>query len=247
WVRPPSLDEFEDWQRASDGLVGMVTLSPHHPGSLPYIEQLAARGVHVAIGHTHATPDEIHAAAAAGATLSTHLGNGAHAVLPRHPNYLWSQLADDRLTAGLIADGHHLPPDTLVTMIRAKGADRCVLVSDAVALAGLPPGAYDAPVGGRVELHEDGRLVAAGTPYLAGAARSLAHGVAHVARTTGIGLAAALRMATTGPGRFVGGRGRIAPGQPADLLRFTFTPGDPQLTPHTTWLLGHPATGRNDG
>ncbi|MFI6348443.1 N-acetylglucosamine-6-phosphate deacetylase [Streptomyces sp. NPDC050560] len=243
WVRPPSTDEFEAWQRACGGLVGMVTLSPHHPGSAAYIAHLTARGVHVAVGHTHADPGQIHAAAAAGARLSTHLGNGAHAVLPRHPNYLWSQLADDRLTASLIADGHHLPADTLVAMLRAKGQDRCVLVSDAVALAGCPPGHYETPVGGRVELHDDGRLVAAGTPYLAGAARCLSEGVAHVVAAAGLGLGAALRMATAGPGRFVADRGRLAVGGPADLVRFAFAPGDRDLTVHTALLLGRPAPG----
>ncbi|WP_432987059.1 N-acetylglucosamine-6-phosphate deacetylase [Dactylosporangium sp. CA-233914] len=234
-IRPPDLREFDAWQAAAGDLVGLVTLSPHYPGADAYIRQLARRGVHVAIGHTHATPEQIHAAARAGARLSTHLGNGAHAVLPRHPNYLWSQLADDRLTAAFIADGHHLPADTLTAMLRAKGLDRSVLVSDAVALAGLPPGRYDTPVGGRVELSGDGRLTAAGTPYLAGAARCLADGVAHVVHACGLSLADALRLATARPGRFVGGRGRIEPGQPAELVRFAFTPGDPGLRPDGVW------------
>jgi N-acetylglucosamine-6-phosphate deacetylase len=163
----------------------------------------------------------------AGARLSTHLGNGAHAMLPRHPNYLWTQLADDRLTAGFIADGHHLPADTLRAMIRAKGPERSILVSDAVALAGRPPGRYETPVGGTVELSADGRLVMAGTPYLAGAARGLADGVAHVATLFGLG--PALRMATVQPGRFVGGRGVLAVGAPADVIRFDWAPGDPAL------------------
>lgn len=242
WIRPPSTDEFAAWQRAGDGLIGMVTLSPHHPGSTAYIEHLAGQGVHVAIGHTHADAEQIHAAAAAGARLSTHLGNGAHAVLPRHPNYLWSQLADDRLTAGLIADGHHLPADTLVAMLRAKGPDRCLLVSDAVALAGQPPGRYETPVGGSVELHEDGRLVAAGTPYLAGAARCLTEGVAHVVQAAGLELGPALRLATAQPGRFAAERGRLEVGRPADLVRFTFAPGDRDLTVDTSWLLGSPVS-----
>ncbi|MEU9888085.1 amidohydrolase family protein [Sphaerisporangium sp. NPDC051011] len=242
-IRPPSLAEFDAWQNACGGLVGMVTLSPHYPGSTTYIAELASRGVHVAIGHTHADPEQIHAAARAGARLSTHLGNGAHAVLPRHPNYLWSQLADDDLTACFIADGHHLPPDTLTVMIRAKGLDRSILVSDAVAVAGLPPGRYRTPVGGSVELHDDGRLVAAGTPYLAGAARSLADGVAHTVRATGLSLAQAVRLATVQPGRFAGGRGRLEVGQPADLIRFTHAPGDRELGIDTVWIAGQDTPG----
>ena len=72
--------------------------------------------------------------------MSTHLGNGAHRTLWRHPNYLWDQMAEDRLTASLIVDGHHLPPEVVKTMVRAKTPARCVLVSDESGLAGLPPG-----------------------------------------------------------------------------------------------------------
>ena len=79
-------------------------------------------------------------------------------MLPRHPNQLWTQLADDRLHAGFIADGHHLPADTFRAMLRAKGVERSHLVSDVTALGGMPPGRYRTPVGGEVELSEDGRL-----------------------------------------------------------------------------------------
>jgi N-acetylglucosamine-6-phosphate deacetylase len=228
-VRPPSLDEFTAWQRAGEGLIGMVTLSPHFDEAPGYTRELVRRGVHVAVGHTHATPAQITAVADAGARLSTHLGNAAHALLPRHPNYLWTQLADDRLTAGFIADGHHLPADTLTAMIRAKGLDRSILVSDAVALAGLPPGRYETPVGGAVELSAEGRLVMAGTPFLAGAARGLADGVAHAATAARLGLGDALRLATVRPGIFTGGRGVLTVGGPADLIRFGWAPGDAVL------------------
>jgi N-acetylglucosamine-6-phosphate deacetylase len=217
-VRAPDPAEFDRWQEACDGLVGIVTLSPHHPEALAYTEHVTRSGAIVAIGHTHASPDEVRAVADAGARMSTHLGNGAHGLLARHPNYLWAQLADDRLTAGFIADGHHLPADTLTAMLRAKGLDRSFLVSDSVALAGMPPGEYTSPVGGSVELSADGRLSVAGTPYLAGAARSLADGLAQAVRMTGIGLGHAVRLATANPGRFVGGRGRLVPGAQADLV-----------------------------
>lgn len=228
-VRPPSLEEFTRWQAACDGLVGMVTLSPHHPGSVEYTAALVAQGVLVAVGHTHATPEQVRAVVDAGASLSTHLGNGAHSMLPRHPNYIWAQLADDRLTAGFIADGHHLPADTLTVMLRAKGLERSVLVSDSVALAGLPPGEYRTPVGGQVELSTDGRLSEKGTPYLAGAARSLAEGVAGTCRLARLRLGDALRLATGNPGRLTGGRGRLVPGVPADLLLFDHSDDEPSL------------------
>jgi N-acetylglucosamine-6-phosphate deacetylase len=238
WIRPPSLDEFLDWQRGSGDLVGMVTLSPHYDGSAGYIAALSALSIRVAIGHTHADEDQIGRAVAAGASLSTHLGNGAHPILPRHPNYIWSQLAEDRLTAGFIADGHHLPASTLKAMIRAKGMERSLLVSDAVALAGSPPGRYDTPVGGQVDLSPSGRLTHVGSGLLAGAARSLAYGVATVANGTDLGLAGALDLATAQPGRLARGRGRLSAGGPADLILFYWQPGEPRLTIETVVKAG---------
>ena len=237
-VRPPDLAEFERWQAGSSGLVGMVTLSPHFPGAAGFITALVERHVRVSIGHTDASPAEIRAATDAGAELSTHLGNGAAATLPRHPNFIWTQLADDRLTATFIADGQHLPADTFLAMLRAKGIERSVLISDAAALAGLPPGSYDQPIGGRVELSPEGRLSMAGSQYLAGAAKSLADDVAIAIGLADISLASALAMASSNPGRFAGGRGRLEVGAPADLIRFAWQPGDPTLRIETTLIEG---------
>ena len=104
----------------------LVTIAPEVPGALPLIEYLRNAGIHVAIGHTAASPAQIADAVRAGARLSTHLGNGCAQMLPRHPNVIWEQLAADELTAGFIVDGHHLPPSTVKAMLRAKGlAARC--------------------------------------------------------------------------------------------------------------------------
>jgi N-acetylglucosamine-6-phosphate deacetylase len=239
-IRAPSLTEFERWQDASGGLVGLVTMSPHFLEAPAYIAELTSRGVHVAIGHTHAGRDAIMAAVAAGARLSTHLGNGAHSQLPRHPNYLWTQLAEDRLTATFIADGHHLPADTLVAMLRAKGTDRSILVSDSVNLGGLPAGIYKTPAGALVKANENGRLELLGMPYLAGATRSLNECVALATKLGRISLAQAIRMATVNPGRFAQGRGRIVPGAPADLVRFRWAPEDERLQIVSVIAAGEP-------
>lgn len=237
-VRPPSIAEFERWQRASGDLVSMVTLAPEHEGSMDYIRALTAQGVLVALGHTAATPEEILAAAEAGATLSTHLGNGAASMLPRHPNFVWAQLADDRLTASFIADGWHLPADTFKAMLRAKGMQRATLVSDTVALAGMPAGLYRQPVGGDVEVSPEGRIGVAGTPYLAGASLPLSANVAIAAEMAGISLADALLLATQNPGRFVGGRGRLEVGARADLIRFEWSQGDRDIRVREAWVHG---------
>ena len=234
-VRPPSIAEFDRWQRASGGIVGMVTLSPHFSESVEYITALVKRGVHVAIGHTHASGDQIRRAVEAGARLSSHLGNGIAQQLPRHRNPIWSQLADDRLTATFIADGHHLPQDVLKVMLRAKGVERSVLVSDSVALAGMPAGTYTTPVGGRVELRPDGRLCVFGSELLAGSTASLAQCIGQVVRMTDMPLSDAIAMVTANPGRFAGGRGRLASGSRADLVRFRW---NGEVVIHDVWLGG---------
>ena len=217
-IRPIDPDEVARW--ADHGPLGYVTVSPHDDDAPDRIARIVASGIEVALGHTHATPAQLLAAADAGASLSTHLGNGIFASLPRHPNPIWTQLADDRLTAGFIGDGHHLPPDTLTAMVRAKGHGRRFLVSDSVALAGSEPGVYQQPVGGAVELHADGRLTLSGTPLLAGSAVNLADVVAYTLTHTPIGLPTIVEMACETPARIARDRtlGRIQAGARADLV-----------------------------
>lgn len=234
-VRPPSIAEFERWQQASGGLVGLVTLSPHFEDSCAYIAALAKRGIYVAIGHTHASPQEILRAIDAGARLATHLGNGIAPEIPRHRNAIWSLLADDRVSATFIADGHHLPPEVLKVMLRAKGLERSILVSDSVALAGMPPGAYTTPVGGRVELQPDGRLCVFGSELLAGATATLAQGIGTLVRTSNVFLHEALAIATTNPGKVAGGRGQLTPGSRADVFRFRW---QDSILIEDVWLAG---------
>ena len=240
-VRPPDAAEFARWQAACGGLVRMITISPHWNDSADFVRSMVAASVQVALGHTDADADRIRAAVDAGARLSTHLGNGASATLPRHPNLIWTQLADDRLTASFIADGHHLPAEAFKAMLRAKGPERAILVSDSVALGGMHPGIYDTPIGGRVELRADGWLGTPGTPYLAGSSRSLNEDVAIAAVMADLTLAHALTLATVNPGRFVGGRGVLEVGGPADIITFGWSPGDRTLAITGTWLGGEHA------
>lgn len=215
-IRPINADEVSRWQQA--GPVGIVTVSPHTDEASAQIARMAALGIQVAIGHTHASGPQITAAVDAGASLSTHLGNGIFPQLARHPNPIWTQLAEDRLTCGLIADGHHLPPETLEVMLRAKGVDRAFLVSDATELAGKEPGLYETAVGGTVELTASGRLSYVGTELLAGAASDVAAGLRFVLRSTRLPLADALALVTRTPGRILGREALLRVGARADLV-----------------------------
>lgn len=203
-VRRPDIAEYRRWQEAAGGRIRIITLSPEYEEAASYIEAIVADGVVASIGHTNASGDQIRAAVDAGARWSTHLGNGAHAVIPRHPNYIWDQLAEDRLSAGFIFDGHHLPPSVMKTVLRAKGVERTVLVSDAVSMAGLPPGRYTLFDGGEVELLASGRLELAGTPLLAGGATAIPTCIANAVRHAGATLSEAVRMVTANPARLLG-------------------------------------------
>ncbi len=229
-VRPPSLTEFEELQDAAEGLIKLVTLSPHWPGATAYIGALRNRGVVVALGHTHASREQIEDAINAGAQLSTHLGNGIATELHRHNNPLWPQLADAGLTATVIADGLHLPDDLLQVVLQSKGFEHTVLVSDAVALAGSPPGHYSSPIGGEVTVGEDGAIRMRGSGLLAGSGIALKDAVAHIAALPGCALADAVQMATVNPAdRLDLKRGAIRVGISADLLLFRWQPGDSTL------------------
>ena len=207
-VRNPDWDEFRRWQDIAEGHITMVTLAPEKKGAIPFIEKLVANGIVVALGHTDASADDIQAAIDAGARLSTHLGNGAHALIRRHPNYIWEQLGADELWASLIVDGHHLPPTVAKSMIRAKTLDRCLLVSDAVALAGMKPGIYQF-AGKSVELTADRCVRLVGTEYLAGSAIELARGIENSVRFAGISLEEAVSLATLQPLRLLNAEARV--------------------------------------
>jgi len=238
FVRPPDFDEFLAWEEASGGRLSYVTVAPELPGAIDFIERVVRRGVRVAIGHTAAQPEEITRAVDAGATISTHLGNGSHPLLHRHRNHLWEQLASDRLAAGIICDGFHLPAALIKVIARAKPAGKLFLVSDAAPLGGLPAGSYDW-LGGRIEVGADGRLSLAGSEILAGAGHLLDRGIALFMAATGLPLGEALPLATSIPAALVGREalvGRLEPGAQANLT--LFRTGEGRLAIEETLLRG---------
>ncbi len=203
FVRGADVDDFRRRQDAAEGRIVIVTVAPEVPGVLPLVEHLVSSKVRVAIGHTGANGAQISDAVQAGATMSTHLGNGCANMLPRHPNVIWEQLGEDRLLAGFIVDGHHLPPATVKSMIRAKTPARTVLVTDAVGAAGMPPGRYT--LGGlEVELSPTGRVAAPGAPNLAGSALRLDVAIGNTVKFTGLPLEEVVAMASTRPAEYIG-------------------------------------------
>lgn len=225
--RPPDWNEFQHLQEAADGRIRILTMSVEFDESPGFIERVTGTGVVVAIGHTSADSAHIRAAVDAGARLSTHLGNGCHLTMPVHSNYIWDQLAEDRLSASLIVDGHHLPANVVKTFVRVKTPARCLLISDVSGWAGRPPGRYKAGHG-ELEILPDGRLVVAGQrQLLAGASRPIGTGVANVMQFAGVTLAEAIDMATIHPARLLAmPSSGLQPGDPADLVLFDIIESD---------------------
>ncbi|MBI4907480.1 MAG: amidohydrolase family protein [Acidobacteria bacterium] len=240
WVRKPDVEEFKRWQDAARGYIRLVTLSPEWPEAPAYTKALVREGIIVSIGHTKATGDEIRAVVDAGATKSTHLGNGAHGIMQRHPNYIWEQLAEDRLAAGFICDGFHLPACFIKSAIRAKGIERSILVTDAVAPAECAPGYYQL---GEVdvELLAEGRVVMRGGTRLAGSALRMDVAVGNTVRMGEVRLADVLTMASRNAARVARMPNRqrgLQPGERADFVLFHFDEETSRIQVVATWLSG---------
>jgi N-acetylglucosamine-6-phosphate deacetylase len=239
-VRDPSIPEYDRLRAAARGKIVMLTLAPERPGAIELIRHVASQGVIVALGHHRADDETLDRAIAAGARLCTHLGNGSDAMLPRLANHIWRQLGDDRLWACFIADGHHLPPATLRCMLRAKGAERSILVTDAIELAGMSPGRYMRR-GLEAELTPDGKVTLVGTPYLAGSVATMPLVVARAVRYAGLSFTDAVRLATLQPeslmSRYVTSWS-CRPGQPANLAELSWTSADAAPKLHTAVIEG---------
>ena len=211
----------EAFLRLSGGAdaVRLITLAPELPGSEDFIRWAVAQGVTVSLGHTDATAEQAHLAADWGAAHVTHTFNAQPPLHHRAPGVAGAALCDDRLWAEMICDGIHLHPDVIRLTVRAKGAARCVAVTDAMEAAGLPDGEYalgGQPVtvrGGEARLHD-------GT--LAGSVLTMRRALENLLRF-GIAPEDAVTMCTSAPADSIGERkaGRLTPGSPAPLTRWT--------------------------
>ena len=250
-VRPTDLPTFERLQAAAGGRITMLTLAPEVDGALDLIRTVSQQGVVVCLGHHQADGARIRAAVEAGTRGVTHLGNGCSPVLPRHPNILWEQAAEDRLYAGIIADGHHLPPATAKVLYRAKPRDRLILVSDAIGMAGAPPGRYHMR-SAIAEMTPAGRFGFYGSPILIGAAVPLARCLANLASFLGEGEtpAAYTAHATGVPAQLMGLADLPAalgqPGTPATFVVWRWESQTPDLVPQQVVIRGRTVYDRQE-
>ncbi|HKR27490.1 MAG TPA: N-acetylglucosamine-6-phosphate deacetylase [Acidobacteriaceae bacterium] len=235
-LQPPSRALFDRLQDAARGKIRLMTIAPeaHAVGRKPsrngetaleLIRYAGEKGVRCSIGHTNAVAAETLAAISAGAVSATHTFNAMRPLAHREPGVLGTVLDDDRLYADLICDGVHVAPPLVRLWMKAKGAGRAILITDALAAAGVPQGEY--PAGDASIIVRDGRALvaadlAAGKETLAGSLLTLDRAVAKLQSFTGAALDVASRMASHNPASMLGlpELTRIAPGSPATLNRF---------------------------
>jgi N-acetylglucosamine-6-phosphate deacetylase len=179
-VREPDAAYLDELIRLANGKVRLLTIAADQKGAEELSRHATSRGIAVSLGHHMADEADLERLVAVGAKALTHLGNGVPALLSRHANPVWAGLANDDLDATIIADGHHLPPSILKTILRAKGPGRCIVISDASPLAGLPAGEYWS-MGAQVRLEANGRLHNPVTGYMAGSSATILDCANHVA------------------------------------------------------------------
>lgn len=198
------------------GDVWHFTIAPDIPGHLEVIRHMAAKGAIVSAGHTEATYDQMAAAAEAGVRHATHLYNAMRGLHHREPGTVGAALTLPDLTVELIADGFHIHPAALKVAVAARGADRVILVSDAMRATGLPDGQYS--LGVLPVWVKDGQCrLADGT--IASSVLTMNRAVKNMVELVGISLPAAVAMASLNPARRYGlPKGAIAPGLDADLV-----------------------------
>lgn len=221
YIKKPDWEEFKAIQNAADGGILIITVAPEIDGAIPFIRKCVESGVTVSLGHHNGTADQVHQAVNAGAKMATHLGNGCANEINRHHNPLWPQLSNDDITATIIADGFHLTRDEVRTFFKAKGVEKTILVSDALDLAGLPPGEYTR--GERTLLLTPNVVKLPKENVLAGAASPISMCVGQVIKYTGCSLNDAIQMASTNPAKMfsLSDVGIIEKGKKADLVVFT--------------------------
>ena len=221
YTRKPNWQEFLILQKAAKNNIRLITVAPELDGAIQFIKKLVDSGVIVSLGHHNGSVSQIKDAVSAGARMATHLGNGCANMINRHNNPIWPQLSNDLITPTLIADGFHLNREEIRTFYKTKGADNTILVSDALDLAGLPPGEYIR--GERKLLLTPNVVKFPDINALAGAASAISKCLEVVMDFTNCSLEDAIKMASLNPAKMfsLNDRGLIKKGKRGDIVLFT--------------------------
>lgn len=217
FVRPLAVDELDNLRRESGDAVRMVTLAPEMPGAVELVAALRERRVIASAGHTAASYEEVEAAVQNGLSMATHTFNAMGVLHHREPGVIGAVLTTPELYAQLIVDGIHLHPAVVSLAVRAKGARRIVLITDAISGVGLSPGRYKL---GGMEIVVDEVSARLPEGNLAGSLLTMEKAVKNVMEFTGIPVHEAVRMASLTPAEALGlekRKGSLSVGKDADL------------------------------
>jgi len=214
---PPQIETFDKMYEAAEGHVRLMTLAPELPGAVELAAHAVKKGVRISVGHSNATAAETKAVLAVGATSATHTFNAMRALDHREPGILGVVLAKDDLFAELICDGIHTEPELVQLWWKAKGIDRAILITDAMAAAGMPDGEYT--LGGFAVQVANGRAMANGV--LAGSVLTLERALKNFVEFTGAPVESGLKLLSANPAAMTGysdRAGSVTAGQPANLV-----------------------------
>jgi N-acetylglucosamine-6-phosphate deacetylase len=225
-IRPPDIAEIDHWQKLSGGRIKQITLAPEIDGAVEFIAHAAALGINVSLGHTNADSESVVRAVDAGARMGTHLFNAMTGLGHRAPGAVGALLTEDRVTCELICDGFHVAPMTVKLAVRAKGAAKIVLITDAMSGAAMVDGTYK--LGGSPVIVRNGTAkFADGT--LAGSILTMNTAFANIRKFSGATVAEAATMSSSNAARLLGlddEMGAIEPGKSADLAVLDRNTGD---------------------
>jgi len=220
-IKNPDWKEFQELQKAANNGIKLITLAPELDGAIPFIRKCVENDVIVSLGHHNGSKTDIQLAVDAGASMATHLGNGCANEINRHHNPIWPQLSEDKISISIISDGFHLTKEEVRTFYKAKGVNKTILVSDALDLAGMPPGEYVR--GERTLLLTPNVVKLPKENVLAGAASPISKCIGVVMEFTQCTLKDAIQMASTNPAKLfsLNDIGEIAQGKRTDVILFT--------------------------
>lgn len=214
----PSMKAFER-MGGDPAVVRLITMAPELEGSEAFVREATAKGVTVSIGHTSATAEKTHEAADWGATHVTHTFNAQPALHHRAPGVVGAAMTDDRLYTEFISDGVHLHADIVRLILRCKGGERAVAITDAMEAAGLPDGTYS--LGGQA-VYVKGAEARLADGTLAGSVLTMPRALHNMIHRFGISPEAAVSACTSTPAESIGEKlaGHLIPGSPAPLTRW---------------------------
>lgn len=218
--RQPSVAEIQRFLEVSGGSVRKMSLAPELEGAITVIEELAANGVVVSLGHSAATFEQARAGIEAGASCATHTFNGMIPFHHRAPGLVGAVLTGDEVSAEVIGDGEHVAPAAIKLLLGCKGIDRVHLVTDNTIYAGLPDGTYDDPARNRTVVKEGNRAYVPGGT-LTGSVGPMNASIRLLVEEVGCSLAEAIRLASLNPATVIGledRKGALKPGLEADLV-----------------------------